>query len=111
MTEEEFKKAMTKVIRFIIAMLVILVIVGIVVFNNFGKKSSIFENEEALNDYKKKVQETNSHNITGEEVDELENSSEFQENEESNQESDEENEEENKEESEDSQEEESQEEN
>ena len=43
MTEEEFKKAMTKVVRFIVAMLVILVVIGIVVFNNFGKKSSIFD--------------------------------------------------------------------
>lgn len=83
MTEEEFKKTMTKLICFIVVALIILVVLGIIVFNQSGKTKSIFENSKQLDDYKKKVEEVNSHNITEEEASSLENSSEFQENEES----------------------------
>ena len=81
MTEEEFKKAMVKVVGVIVIALVILVIIGFVVFNTFGKQISIFESEEAKKDYKKKVEEAGSYNITEEQAENLENSSEFQENE------------------------------
>ena len=81
MTEEEFKKAMSKLIIVIVIALVILVIIGIVVFNTFGKQTSIFASEQEKENYKKKVQEVNSHSLTEEEASNLENSSEFQENE------------------------------
>ena len=64
MTEEEFKKAMGKIICFVIIALVILIIIGILVFNTSGKSTSIFGNKEDLENYKKKVEEVNSYNIT-----------------------------------------------
>ena len=80
MTEEEFKKTMTIVVAFIVIALIILVIIGIFIFATSKKQKSIFESQTQLDEYKKTVQENNSHNLTKEEVDELENSSEFQEN-------------------------------
>lgn len=81
MTEEEFKKTMAKVIGFIVVAIIMLVIIGIIVFNQAGKTKSIFESQAEKDNYKKRVEKTNSHNITEEEVEELENSGEFQENE------------------------------
>ena len=81
MTEEEFKKAMTKVVIFIVIALIILIVLGIIVFNKSGKSTSIFESEKLKKDYTSKVQELNSNNITEEDAEKLENSEEFQENE------------------------------
>lgn len=68
MTEEEFKKVMTKVIAFIVIALIILIIIGILVFNKSGKTLSIFSNQKEIDDYKKKVQEINSDEIIEEEI-------------------------------------------
>ena len=81
MTEEEFKKTMTKVFSFIVIAMIILVIIGIVVFNQSGKTTSIFGSKSEIDSYNKKVKDINPHSITEEEIKELENSSEFQENE------------------------------
>lgn len=76
MTDEEFKKAMTKLVWFIIIALIILVVVGVVVFNKSGRKTSLFSNDKEVEEYKKKVNETSSYNITEEDVEKLENNSE-----------------------------------
>ena len=70
MTEEEFKKAMSKVIGFIVVALIILVIIGVIVFNTAGKQTSIFGSKQEAESYKKRVQEENSYNLTEEEVEE-----------------------------------------
>ena len=64
MTEEEFKNTMGKIIIFIVIALIILVIIGVLVFNKSGKSLSIFSNEKEKNSYKKSVQEANSSNVT-----------------------------------------------
>ena len=81
MTEEEFKKTMIKVVVFVIIAFILLVAIGIVVFGTSKKKTSIFESQAEIDNYKKKVEQINSHQITEEDVEELENSEEFQENE------------------------------
>jgi len=81
MTEEEFKKTMIKVVIFVIVALILLVAIGIVVFGTSKKETSIFEDQAEIDYYKKKVEQINSHQITEEDVEELENSGEFQENE------------------------------
>lgn len=81
MTEEEFKKTMTKVVIFVVVALVILVVVGIIVFGTSKKENSIFESQAEIDNYKKKVKQVNSHQITEEDMEELENSEEFEENE------------------------------
>ena len=65
MTEEEFKKVMTKTVCFIVIALIILIVIGIFVFNKSGKTTSVFESEEELNNYKGKVQEVNSQEESG----------------------------------------------
>lgn len=67
MTEDEFKKTMGKTIMFIVIALIILVIIGILVFNKSGKTFSIFSNEKEKASYKKSVQEINFSNTTIEE--------------------------------------------
>ena len=67
MTEDEFKKTMGKIIIFIVISLIVLVIIGILVFNKSGKSLSIFSSEEEKKSYKKNVQEINSSNTTVEE--------------------------------------------
>ena len=81
MTEEEFKKFMKKVIGLVVVAIVIFVVIGFIVFNGFGKETSIFGSQREIDDYKKKVQEVNSREITQKGLEKLENSEEFQENE------------------------------
>lgn len=63
MTEEEFKKVMTKTIIFIVMALIILIVIGIFVLNKSGRDLSIFSNQKEIDDYKKKVEEIHSKNI------------------------------------------------
>ena len=72
MTEEAFKKTMTKVICFVVIALIAIVIMGVVVFGTSQKQTSIFENQAEIDNYKKKVQEINAHKITEDEIKELE---------------------------------------
>ena len=75
MTEEEFKKAMGKTIFFVVIALIILIIIGILVFNNSGKSTSIFRSEKDFENYKKKVEEVNSYNVIEEDVEKIESNS------------------------------------
>ena len=84
MTEEEFKKVMTRIIIFVVIALIILVVIGVLVFNKSEKSASIFKNENDLNSYKKKVEEINSSNITEEDIEKLESNPEFQDSQENN---------------------------
>ena len=77
MTEEEFKKAMGKTIFFIVIALIVLVVIGVLVFNQSGKTASIFGSQKEADEYHQKVNEMNSYNITEEEASKLEGSSEF----------------------------------
>ena len=81
MTEAEFKKTMIKVVIFVVIAFILLVAIGIVVFGTSKKETSIFESQAEIDNYKRKVEQINSHQITEEDVEELENSEEFQENE------------------------------
>jgi len=81
MTEEEFKKFMKKIIWLAVAAIVILVVIGFIVFSQFDKKTSIFENQSEIDNYKKKVQQTNSREITEKDLEKLEGSEEFEGNE------------------------------
>jgi Sec-independent protein translocase protein TatA len=81
MTEEEFKKTMTKVVIFVVIALIVLVVIGIIVFGTSKKENSIFESQAEIDNYKRNVERINSHQITEEDMEELENSEEFEENE------------------------------
>jgi cbb3-type cytochrome oxidase subunit 3 len=71
MTEEEFKKAMTKTIIFIIIMIILLIAIAVLVFNKSGKSTSIFESDEQKASYENTVNEINSYNISEEQVNEI----------------------------------------
>ena len=43
MTDEEFKNAMNKIIIFVTIVLVLMIILGIIIFNTFGKSTTIFK--------------------------------------------------------------------
>lgn len=76
MTEEEFKKVMTKTICFIVIALVLLIIIGIFVFNQSGKTTSIFSSQQEVDAYKKKVEEvklSKEAEVNNETVSEVEN--------------------------------------
>lgn len=77
MTEEEFKKAMTKTIIFIVIMIIILVIILIFVFNKSGKSTSIFKNNSEKTAYNKALETSNSQNITNEDVEKITNNGEI----------------------------------
>ena len=68
MTEEEFKKAMGKTIIFIVIMIIILIGLGVFIFNKSGKETSIFESESAKEAFEKKVDEVNAENLPKEEI-------------------------------------------
>lgn len=73
MTEEELKKAMGKVIIVSAIVLVIMIILGIVVFNDFGKSTTIFENENQKAEFENLISDKGNENITKNEIAELEN--------------------------------------
>jgi len=81
MTEEEFKRFMKKIVLLVIAITLIVIVMGFVVFNKFGKETSIFSSQAEIDSYKKKVQEANSREITEKDLEKLEKSEEFEENE------------------------------
>lgn len=76
MTEEEFKKAMTKTIVFIVIMIILFIVVAILVFNKSGKSTSIFENDKQKSSYENNVNEVNSYNITKTDSEEINENSE-----------------------------------
>lgn len=71
MTEEEFKKTMKRVVIFIVIAIIILVAIGIVVFGTSKKETSIFGNQAEIDNYKRKVQEINAHEITEADLEKL----------------------------------------
>ena len=73
MTEEEFKKAMGKTVVFIAIMIIILVGLGVVIFNKSGKETSIFESESAKETFENRVNEVNANNSPKEELTSEEN--------------------------------------
>ena len=76
MTEEEFKKAMTKTIIFIVTMIIILIVVAVLVFNKSGKSTSIFKNDAEKVNYNKAIEEMNSPKITNEDAEKISGSEE-----------------------------------
>lgn len=77
MTEEEFKKAMTKTIVFIVVMIIVLVVILIFVFNKTGKSTSIFKNDSEKETYNKDLEASNFQNISNEDVEKITNSGEI----------------------------------
>lgn len=80
MTEEELKKAMSKVIIVTIVILVIMVVLAVLIFNNFGKSSTIFKSEEQKAKFENVLENKENENITENDIAELENSNEISEN-------------------------------
>ena len=71
MTEEEFKKVIKRVTIFVVIALIILVAVGIVVFGTSKKEKSIFSSQADIDAYKRKVEQINTHEITEEDLEKL----------------------------------------
>lgn len=71
MTDEEFKKAMNKIIIFVTIVLVLMIIFGIIIFNTFGKSTTIFKNQEQKENYENAI-ENNDENITENDIAEIE---------------------------------------
>ena len=63
MTEEEFGKFIKKIVILIVIAVIILVVIGFIVFNQIGKKTSIFESQAEIDNYRSKVQELNSREV------------------------------------------------
>lgn len=71
MTDEEFKNAMNKIIIFVTIVLVLMIILGIIIFNTFGKSTTIFKNPEQKENYENAI-ENNDENITENDIAEIE---------------------------------------
>ena len=80
MTEEEFKKAINKVIAVAIIALLVMVILAIIIFNNFGKSTTVFKSEEQKEDFKNAVENIENEDINVEDIIELEDKDEILEN-------------------------------
>lgn len=74
MTDEEFKKAMTKIFIIVGIALVLMIVLSIVVFNQSGKSTTVFENEKQKENYENILENSDSENITQNEINELTNS-------------------------------------
>ena len=77
MTEQEFRKAMTKVIVFIIFVIIILIGLGIFVFGKTDNSKSVFKSEDKKNDYKQLVEESTSAEISSDDVESIDENNEF----------------------------------
>lgn len=73
MTDEEFKKAMIKIFIIVAIILVIMIILSVIIFNKFGKNSTIFENDEQKAKYEKVLEEKNEENISENDIAEINN--------------------------------------
>lgn len=72
MSDEEFKKAMSKVIIVAIIVLVLMIILAILIFSNFGKSTTVFENEEQKARYENIIKNKESENISENDIAEIE---------------------------------------
>lgn len=77
MTEDGLKKVKSTATIFMIIACLLLIVIGIIVFGTSNKEKSIFKSQTEIDNYKSKVQQLNSHQITEAESEELENSEEF----------------------------------
>lgn len=76
MTDEELKKAMSKIITGIIVVLVLMIIIAILIFNNFGKSTTIFKNDEQKANYENAIKNRDNENITENDIAEIESNQE-----------------------------------
>ena len=72
MTEEELKKAMSKVIIFVIIMLILMIILAIFIFNDMGKSTTIFKNEEQKKNFENILENKENENISQNDIAEIE---------------------------------------
>ena len=68
---------MTKTVIFIVIMLILLVVIGIFIFNKSGKSVSVFSDEAQKSSYQNTLNNNKSSQISDEEANKIDGSSEF----------------------------------
>ena len=76
MTEEKFRKSLIITVVLTIISLILIIVLGVFVFNDSGKKLSIFESENQKSAYKMKVKEAGTL-ILEDEIKEINDNKEF----------------------------------